>query len=100
MERKKVTIVGAGNVGATTAHIAATRDLADLVLIDIVEGLAEGKALDLAEAAPIQSYNCRITGTTDWRKTENSDIVISIVTGSKDVEQVLLGDNGAIHGVF
>jgi malate dehydrogenase len=76
MARNKITIVGAGNVGATTAHIAATRRLGDIVLIDIVKGLAEGKALDIAEAAPVQLYDLSIVGTIDWEKTAGSDIVI------------------------
>jgi malate dehydrogenase len=76
MGTDKITIVGAGNVGATAAHIAATRELGDIVLIDIVEGLAEGKALDIAEAAPVQLYDSEITGTLDWEKTADSDIVI------------------------
>ena len=76
MARDKITIVGAGNVGATTAHIAATKQLGDIVLLDIIEGLAEGKALDIAEASPVQLYDCSIIGTTDWQKTADSDIVI------------------------
>lgn len=76
MKTDKITIVGAGNVGATAAHIAATRELGDIVLLDIVEGLAEGKALDLAEAAPVQLYDSKIIGTLDWGKTADSDIVI------------------------
>lgn len=76
MARDKITIVGAGNVGATTANIAATRQLGDIVLLDIVEGLAEGKALDIAEAAPVQLYESNIVGTRDWEKTADSDIVI------------------------
>ncbi len=76
MARNKITIVGAGNVGATTAHVAATRQLGDIVLIDIVEGLAEGKALDIAEAAPIGLYDCNVLGTRDWEQTADSDIVI------------------------
>ena len=76
MARNKITIVGAGNVGATTAHIAATKQLADIVLLDIVPRLAEGKALDIAQAAPIEPYDCRITGTTDWAATADTDIVI------------------------
>jgi malate dehydrogenase len=73
---RKITMVGAGNVGATTAHLAAMENLADIVLIDIIEGLAQGKALDLAEAAPLSGYDVSITGTTDWLSTEQSDIVI------------------------
>jgi len=76
MARNKITIVGAGKVGATTAHIAATKHLGDIVLLDIIEGLAEGKALDIAEASPIQLYDSVISGTCDWEKTANSDIVI------------------------
>jgi len=74
--RKKITVVGAGNVGATTAHIAATQRLGDVVLVDVVKGLAEGKALDIAEAAPIQHFDCVIAGTTDWSAAEGSDLVI------------------------
>jgi len=76
MVKNKITIVGAGNVGATTAFIAATKQLGEIVLIDIVEGLAQGKALDIAEAAPVELYNACITGTCDWEKTADSDIVI------------------------
>jgi malate dehydrogenase len=76
MARNKITIVGAGNVGATTAQIAAARELGDIILIDIVEGLAEGKALDIAEAGPIQLFDSSITGTTDWQKTADSHLVI------------------------
>jgi malate dehydrogenase len=76
MARKKITIAGAGNVGATAALIAAKRQLGDIVLVDIVKGLAEGKALDMSQAGPILGYDCKITGTTDWAKTANSDIVI------------------------
>jgi malate dehydrogenase len=76
MARNKITIVGAGNVGATTAHIAATRQLGDIVLIDIIKGLAEGKALDIAEASPIHLYDCNIVGTCDWKETAGSDIIV------------------------
>ncbi len=76
MSINKITVVGAGNVGATTAHIAAGRKLGDIVLIDIVKGLAEGKALDMAEAGPVQGYSCKITGTTDWAAAVDSSIVV------------------------
>ena len=76
MSNNKITIVGAGNVGATTAHIAAGRKLGDIVLIDIVKGLAEGKALDMAEAGPVQGYNGKITGTMDWAQAQGSNIVV------------------------
>jgi malate dehydrogenase len=76
MARNKITIVGAGKVGATTAHIAATGQLGDIVLLDIIEGLAEGKALDIAEAGPIQLFDSNIIGTCDWEKTTESIIVV------------------------
>lgn len=72
----KITVVGAGNVGATAAHIAATRDFAHVVLIDIVEGLAEGKALDIAQSGGVYGFGSRITGTCDWSEAKDSEIVI------------------------
>jgi len=74
--RKKVTIVGAGNVGATAAHWIAAKELADVVLIDVVEGIPQGKGLDLAEAMPIEKRDVAITGTNDYADTANSDIVV------------------------
>ena len=74
--RKKVSIVGAGNVGATAAHWIAAKELADVVLIDVVEGMPQGKALDLLQAMPIEKRDVSITGTNDYAATANSDIVI------------------------
>jgi malate dehydrogenase len=74
--RKKVTIVGSGNVGATAAHWIASKELADVVLIDIVEGVPQGKGLDLLEAMPIEKRDAHIIGTQDYRDTANSDIVV------------------------
>ena len=76
MARNKVTVVGAGNVGATTAQRISEAGLADVVLIDIVEGLPQGKALDLAEAAPVVAHDARVTGTNDYADTAGSDIVV------------------------
>ncbi len=74
--RKKVTIVGAGNVGATAAHWIASKELADVVLIDVVEGIPQGKGLDLLEAMPIGKTDCHIVGTNEYADTANSDIVV------------------------
>src|SRR5271165_4884299 len=74
--RKKVTIVGAGNVGATAAHWIASKELADVVLIDVVEGIPQGKALDLLEAMPIEKRDSHIIGSNDYADTANSDIVV------------------------
>ncbi len=76
MKRKKITIVGSGNVGATCAHWAAAKELGDIVLIDVVEGVPQGKALDLMEAAPIEGYDCSITGTNNYEDTAGSDLVV------------------------
>ena len=74
--RKKVSIVGAGNVGATAAHWIAAKELADVVLIDVVEGMPQGKALDLLEAMPIEKRDVSVTGSNDYAATANSDIVV------------------------
>ena len=74
--RKKVTIVGAGNVGATAAHWIASKELADVVLIDIIEGVPQGKALDLLEAMPIEKRDCTSSAANDYADTANSDIVV------------------------
>lgn len=76
MKRKKITVVGAGFVGATTAHWAAAKELGDVCIIDIVEGLPQGKALDLLEASPVEGFDSHITGTNDYADTADSDIVI------------------------
>jgi len=74
--RKKVTIVGAGNVGATAAHWIAAKELADVVLIDVIEGVPQGKGLDLAEAMPIEKRDVSIVGTNDYADTAGSDVVV------------------------
>ncbi|MFH1773620.1 MAG: malate dehydrogenase [Methanobacteriota archaeon] len=74
--RNKITIVGSGHVGATVAHIAAIKELGDVVLVDVVEGLPQGIALDIASAAPIEGFDCGITGTSNYENTKNSDVVI------------------------
>ena len=76
MPRSKVTVIGAGNVGATTAQRIAEAGLADVVLIDIVEGLPQGKGLDLAEAAPVVGHDARVIGTNDYADTAGSDIIV------------------------
>jgi len=75
-KRKKVTVVGSGNVGATAAFLAAQKELADIVLLDVIEGVPQGKALDMFEAAPIQGYDANVFGTNDYADTAGSDLVI------------------------
>ena len=75
--RRKVTVVGAGNVGSTAAMRLAERELADVILVDVLEGIPAGKALDLTQAAPIEDHDCRIVGCTDdYSDAKDSDIVI------------------------
>jgi malate dehydrogenase len=74
--RNKISIVGSGNVGATAAHWVASKELADVVLIDIIEGVPQGKGLDLLEAMPIEKRDAHVIGTNDYADTANSDIVI------------------------
>jgi malate dehydrogenase len=76
MARKKITVVGAGNVGATTAHWLVSKELGDVVLVDIIEGMPQGKALDLAQAGPVEGYDSRLIGTNGYKETANSDIVV------------------------
>lgn len=76
MKRAKITVVGAGNVGATTAHICATKQLGDIVLVDIVEGVPQGKALDMFESSPVDRFDSRLSGAQDYAATANSDVVV------------------------
>lgn len=74
--RKKISIIGAGFVGATAAHWAAQKELGDIVLVDILEGIPQGKALDLSQAGPIEGFDSRIIGTNGYEETKDSDVVI------------------------
>ena len=76
MARPKITVVGAGNVGATCAHWAAARELGDVVLVDVVEGMPQGKALDLMQARPIFGFNVNVVGANDYEATKGSQVVI------------------------
>ena len=76
MRRHKITVIGGGNVGATCAHWAAAKELGDVVLLDIVEGMPQGKCLDLRQAGPIERFDCNIVGTTSYDDTAGSDVVI------------------------
>ncbi|MGH7361158.1 MAG: malate dehydrogenase [Candidatus Methylomirabilales bacterium] len=74
--RPKVTVVGAGNVGATVAQLLVEKELADVVLVDIIEGLPQGKALDLLEAGPVEGYDCRLMGSNSYEPTADSELVV------------------------
>jgi malate dehydrogenase len=76
MSRPKIALVGAGNIGGTLAHLALLKQLGDIVLFDINEGLPQGKALDLAQCAPVEGVDCAISGTNDYKDLTGSDVVI------------------------
>ncbi len=76
MKRPKITIVGAGNVGATAAHLIATKELGDVVLVDIMEGIPQGKGLDLLESGPVDGFDVRVVGSNDYAATKDSDVVV------------------------
>ena len=74
--RKKISIIGAGNVGAPAAHWAAAKNLGDVVLLDVAEGIPQGKALDLLQCGPVEGFNYRVKGSNDYKDTADSDVVI------------------------
>lgn len=73
---KKIAVIGAGNVGASVAQYLAEANIADVIMIDIIEGMPQGKALDLTQAGPIRNYNCMVTGSNDYKDIAGSDLVI------------------------
>ncbi len=76
MARNKIALIGAGNIGGTLAHLAAAKELGDVVLFDVVEGVPQGKALDLAQCGPVERFDARITGTNDYADIAGADVVI------------------------
>ena len=74
--KKKITLIGAGQIGGTLAHLIALKDLGDVVLFDIAEGIAKGKALDIAQSSPVEGFNVNISGTSNYEDTKNSDVII------------------------
>tara|TARA_B100000242_G_scaffold238781_1_gene178692 strand:- start:510 stop:1466 length:957 start_codon:yes stop_codon:yes gene_type:complete len=74
--RKKITLIGAGQIGGTLAHLAALKKIGDVVLFDVAKGLATGKALDIAQSAPIENFDIKISGTDNYNDTKNSDVII------------------------
>jgi len=76
MARKKIALIGAGNIGGTLAHLAAKKELGDIVLFDVVEGIPQGKALDLSQCGPIEGFDAKITGTNDYKDIAGADVII------------------------
>ena len=101
--RRKVTVVGAGNVGATAAQEIARRDYADVVLVDIKEGLPQGKALDIDQAAPVLGYEPSVVGTNGYEETEGSDVVVVTAgvprTGDMSRDDLVTTNEGIVGSV-
>jgi len=74
--KKKITLIGAGQIGGTLAHLIALKDLADVVLFDVAAGVAKGKALDIAQSSPVNGFNINLSGTDNYEDTKNSDVII------------------------
>ena len=74
--KKKITLIGAGQIGGTLAHLIALKDLADVVLFDVAAGIAKGKALDISQSSPVNGFNVKLTGTDNYEDTKNSDVII------------------------
>jgi malate dehydrogenase len=74
--KKKITLIGAGQIGGTLAHLIALKELADVVLFDVAEGIAKGKALDIAQSSPVNGFNINLIGTNSYEDTKNSDVII------------------------
>ena len=74
--KKKITLIGAGQIGGTLAHLIAIKGLANVVLFDVAEGIAKGKALDIAQSSPVEGFNITLTGTNNYEDTKNSDVII------------------------
>jgi len=76
MARKKIALIGAGQIGGTLAHLAASKELGDIVLFDIIDGVPQGKALDLAESGPVDGFNAKLTGTSSYADIAGADVII------------------------
>ncbi|QIK79253.1 malate dehydrogenase [Sphingomonas piscis] len=76
MARKKIALIGAGNIGGTLAHLAAQKELGDIVLFDVVEGVPQGKALDLSQCGPVEGFDAKITGSNDYADIAGADVII------------------------
>ena len=76
MARNKIALIGSGNIGGTLAHLAGIKELGDIVLFDIVEGIPQGKALDIAESSPVEGFDCAVSGANDYAEIAGSDVVI------------------------
>ena len=81
MARKKISLIGAGNIGGTLAHLIGLKELADVVLLDIAKGIPQGKSLDIAESSPVDGFDVDLAGSNNFSRIKNSDVII-VTAGS------------------
>ena len=84
--RKKITLIGAGQIGGTLAHLLSLKGLADIVLFDVAEGIAKGKALDIAQSSPVDGLEANLIGTNDYKDIKNSDVIIITAECQENLE--------------
>ena len=89
MARKKISLIGAGNIGGTLAHLIGIKELADVVLVDIAKGIPQGKSLDIAESSPVDGFDIKLKGSNSFTPIKNSDVII--VTAGSPRNQECLG---------
>src|SRR5258705_10597476 len=94
MARNKIALVGAGQIGGTLALLAGLKELGDVVLFDIVEGVPQGKALDIVQGSPIEGYDAAITGANDYSGIKGADVVIVTAGGAREPANSRGGQNG------
>ena len=95
--KKKISLIGAGQIGGTLAHLITIKELADVVLFDVAEGLAKGKALDIAQSTSVEGFNINLIGTSNYEDTRNSDVVI--VTGDGTGHEINLDDLQKVRAI-
>ena len=81
--KKKITLIGAGQIGGTLAHLIALKNLGDVVLFDVASGVAKGKALDIAQSSPVDNFDIKLIGTDNYEDTKNSDVIIITAGASR-----------------
>ena len=88
MRRKKISLIGSGNIGGTLAHLFAMKELGDVMLFDIAEGIPQGKALDLQQSGPVESFDVKVEGTNNYSDLKDSDVVCLLYTSPSPRDRI------------
>ena len=97
---RKISLIGAGQIGGTLAHLISLKELADVVLFDVAKGIAKGKALDIAQSSPVNGFNTSLSGTDNYDETKNSDVIIVTAGVPSLTPEVTNGDLGSFGTAF